>query len=86
MVRLGLPAMTAAERRRRDRRRKAVELRAKGHSLRAIAAYLGVHHTTVMADLRGAVDSRDGNPPSPGGNPPPDSTTTNVIPLKRRAS
>jgi len=72
--------------------RKAVELRAKGFSLRAIAAHLGVDHTTVLADLRRhregqrVVDLPGENPPPGGGNPPPKSTAGNVIPFNRKAS
>jgi predicted transcriptional regulator len=44
--------MTSAQRRRQVRARQAAELRAKGFSLRDIAAYLGVSHDTVWKDLK----------------------------------
>lgn len=37
---------------RRDRRDRAVQLRAQGLSLRQTAKILGVHHDTVWRDLR----------------------------------
>ena len=43
--------MTAAQRRRRARVKQAVELRAQGWPLRAIAAHLGASHETVRRDL-----------------------------------
>ena len=46
-----LARMTPAQRRRKARQRQAVELRAKGWSLRAIAAHLGVSHEAVRKDL-----------------------------------
>jgi transposase len=72
--------MTAAQRRRRDRMRKAVELRAKGFSLRAIAAHLEVAPSTVLADLR-LFDPDGGNRTPPVRDRPPESN--NVIVLRR---
>jgi IS30 family transposase len=64
--------VTPAERRRRTRRRQALELRDKGWSLRAIAAHLGVHHDTVWRDLR-LSDSGVANPTPAVGNRTPES-------------
>jgi lambda repressor-like predicted transcriptional regulator len=81
--------VTRAERRRRERMRKAVELRAKGWSLRAIGAHLGVHHDTVREDLRRSADAQIladflvGNPTRDGGNPTPESDS-NVVQLRRK--
>jgi hypothetical protein len=66
--------------------RQAVELRAKGWSLRAIAAHLGVHHDTVAQDLARWADHLKvsdlpvGNPTAPVGNPTPESDG-NVVQL-----
>jgi hypothetical protein len=48
--------VTPGQRRHQARMRQVVELRAKGRSLRSIAADLGVVPSTVLADLR-AFDS-----------------------------
>lgn len=44
--------MTPAQKRRRAKMRQAVELRAKGHTLRAIAAHLELSPDTVWRWLR----------------------------------
>jgi IS30 family transposase len=85
------PSNSPAQRRRKKRMSQAVEFRAQGFSLRAIANHLGVDHVTVMRDLRRwekeqeMVHFRGANAPESGANAPSECTTqTNVIPLQRK--
>jgi hypothetical protein len=60
-----------------------VELRAKGWSLRAIGAHLGVDHKTVHRDLVSMGQVAGGNAPSNGANAPGQMPHNNVIELRR---
>jgi predicted transcriptional regulator len=78
--------MTPAQRRRRDRRRKAAELRATGFSLRSIAAVLGVSYETVRRYLASEEASHSGvtNVTDSVTNVTAKRDSSNVIRMKRR--
>ncbi len=79
--------MTRAERLRDKRMQEVVRLRALGRSLRQIARYLDVTHTTVRRDLERwqELEHPAGtNVPKNGTNVPADRSTPNVFDLRSK--